>query len=519
MSEGGRHAGTLRGDVPADSTAGHKVDVLNMPAVARTQWLVLATLAAGVFLGALDQTVVVTALPAIIDDLHIPFTRLNDAAWIVTAYLLGYTVAMPLVGRMSDAYGRQAVMLGCLLLLGLTSVACGAARSLEWLIVARAVQAIGGGALLPVTLAVVGDLFPLERRSVLLGVVAGTAEAGGVLGPLWGAAVLERLSWHWIFYLNVPLVAALVLVLRRFPAPGRHSDSQPRIDYTGGALLGLGLGALALGLSRETSQGALFRIALGVIAASSLAAFVWHERRTDVPLIELRLFMRLSFTAGNLLSLMSGAALIVAMVDVPLYAAIVLQKSAVEGGLLLMRLMGGIPIGAVIGGVLTRRLGPAPAAVLGVLACGGGLAFLARWSPATSPDEMTRDLLLAGLGFGVQLAPITAVVVGWAGAARAGVAAALVTVMRMIGMLVGVATLTSWGLERFNGLVASLPLPLPVLGESAEATQQRIVEYQAAVLNASLTVFTELFSAAAVLCVAALVPALLLRLAPRTAYR
>lgn len=490
-----------------------------MASVARGRAVTLLALAAAVFLGALDQTVVVTALPAVIEDLQIPFNRLNDAAWIVSAYLLGYTVAMPLVGRMSDAYGRQQVMLVCLAMLGLTSIACGVAGSLEWLIVARGLQAVGGGALLPVTLAVVGDLFPAERRSVLLGAVAGAAEAGGVLGPLWGAAVLDHLSWRWVFLFNVPLVLALLALLWRWPAPARVGSGAVRVDYIGGALLGVGLGLLAVGLSRETNQGAAYRVALGIGATVALAAFVWRERATAEPLIDLTLFRTRPFAAGNVLSLLSGIALIVAMVDVPLYAATVLQLNAVDGGLLLMRLMVGIPIGAVVGGWLTRRIGPALTSAVGVAACGVGLALLARWRPDTSMDEMTRDLMLCGLGFGLQLAPITAVVVGWAGSARAGVAAALVTVMRMIGMLVGVATLTSWGLERFNSLVADLPLPLPALGEAAEVSQRRLEAYQRAILDASLTVFGEIFSAAALVCVIALLPALFLRLAPRAAYR
>jgi MFS family permease len=418
---------------------------------------------------------------------------------------------------MSDVYGRQTVMLVCLALLGVTSVACGLARGLDWLIVARGLQAIGGGALLPVTLAVVGDLFPPERRSVLLGAVAGTAEAGGVLGPLWGAAVLDHLSWRWVFYLNVPVVLAIVLVLLRAPAPSKTAARV--VDYTGAVLLGASLGALALGLSRETSQGGLVRLALGALALAALALFVRHERRAPEPLIELAMFRRLSFAAGNLLSLLSGVALIVAMVDVPLYSATVLQHSPVEGGLLLMRLMVGIPLGAIVGGWLMRGIGAAPTALGGVVACGVGLALLARWRPETSVDELTLELLLTGTGFGLQLAPITAVVVGWAGSARAGVASALVTVMRMIGMLVGVAALTSWGLERFNLLVADLPLPLPVLGEAAEISQQRMADYQRAVLDASLTVFNEIFSVAALVCVLALLPALLLRLPSRPAYR
>src|SRR5262249_54657732 len=151
--------------------------------------LTLAILFAAVFLGALDQTVVVTALPAVIDDLQIPFTRLNDAAWIVTAYLLGYTVAMPLIGRMSDAFGRQQVMLACLALLGLTSIACGAARSLEWLIAARGLQAIGGGGLLPVNLAVGGGPFSPEKRGRPPGAVGGAAGGRGGAGPAWGAGL------------------------------------------------------------------------------------------------------------------------------------------------------------------------------------------------------------------------------------------------------------------------------------------------------------------------------------------
>jgi len=154
-----------------------------------------------------------------------------------------------------------------------------------------------------------------------------------------------------------------------------------------------------------------------------------------------------------------------------------------------------------------------------VLAAGGGLVLLARWRPETSLDDLTGYLLLCGIGFGLQLAPITSVVVAWAGAPRAGVASALVTVMRMIGMLVGIATLTSWGLDRFSALVADLPLPLPVLGESAEVSQARIDAYQRAIVAASVNVFSETFTAAAVVCLVALIPALLLRLPARPAYR
>jgi MFS family permease len=349
-------------------------------------------------------------------------------------------------------------------------------------------------------------------------VVAAAAEAGGVLGPLWGAAVLSQFEWPWIFYLNVPLVALLLGALRFAPAPGApagHSLDRS-VDYLGGVLLGLSLGMLAIGLSQESARGWLPRVIFGGLAVAAAIGFVLRERRAASALVELRLFRRPAFSAANLVSLLSGVALIVAMVDVPLWSATILQHSAVEGGLLLMRMMAFIPVGAVLGGLLLRRIGPAATSCLGLAACAAGLWLLAQWRADTQSLQMTRDLALAGLGFGLQLAPLSAVVVTWAGAARAGVAAALVTVMRTIGMLIGVATLTSWGLDRFNGLVASLPLPLPALGEAAETTQQRLAEYQAAILEAGLTVFSEIFIAAASVCVIALLPALWLRL-PRHA--
>jgi MFS family permease len=460
-----------------------------------------------VFLGALDQTVVVTALPAIVEDLRIPLNRLDQAAWIVSAYLLGYTVAMPLVGRMSDVHGRQRSLVACLALLGLTSVWCATTRSLDGLIVGRGLQAIGGGAMLPIALGVVGTRGSVGQRVVGLGVVSAIAEAGGVLGPLWGALILGRADWPWVFWANVPVVIALVLVLRA-ARPVWSSSHQGRVDYVGAGLLGAGLGGVALALSRETPGGLLVRLAVGAGAVALLIALLVWEPRVREPLIDPRVFLSRRIAAASILSLLSGVALIVAMVDVPLYSATVLQRSPVEGGLLLMRMMALIPVGAVLGGLATRRLGPAVSASGGVAMSGAALALLAGWRPETTDLEMSAHLALGGLGFGLQLAPISSTVVAAAGASRAGVASALAVVMRTIGMLIGVASLTSWGLDRFNTLVADIPFP-------SEASAEKLAAFQSALLAAALTVFSEVFLAAAIVCAIALVPALLLRAASR----
>ena len=476
--------------------------------------VLLAVLGTGVFLGALDQTVVVTALPAIIRELEIPFTRLAEASWIVTAYLLGYTVALPLVGRLADVYGHVRLYLACLLVFALGSLLAGLARSLEALVVARAIQALGGGAILPVTLAVASDLFAEERRPLALGAIGALAEAGGVLGPLYGGVIAERLDWRWIFYLNLPVglaIVGLVLLGRGWRAePG---GARGVVDYPGALLLGLGLGALTLGLSQEGSQPGSRPISpeLVALALGAFVAFVAWERRAPAPLVDLALFRCAPFSAANLTNLLVGAALIVVLVDVPLWSATVLGRDPLAGGLLLLRLTLLIPVGALVGGVLTRWLGPRLTALLGLAAAGASLTLLAHWRPDTPELVLTGDLALGGLGFGLLVAPVTAVAVGWAGAARAGLASSLVTVQRMVGMMLGLAALTAWGLRRFQERVADLPLPLPEPGEAAEAFQQRVAAYQAGVLDATLATYQEVFLAGALVCLVAVAPALLLR--------
>src|SRR5438876_4532334 len=229
----------------------------------------------GVFFTALDQTVVVTALPQIITDLHIPITRLDHAAWIVSAYLLGFVVVMPLMGRVSDIHGRRRIFLLCLTIFGFGSILCGIAPilgnmldlgflrifqidtsspSLTLLIAARLIQAIGGGAIVPIAMAIASDFYGQERRGLALGIIGAVTEAGGVLGPVYGAVIVQRLGWQYIFYLNVPIVIALMIGAWFFIPRGKHLHE--KIDWLGALLLGLALTCLSLGLAQQgTSLG------------------------------------------------------------------------------------------------------------------------------------------------------------------------------------------------------------------------------------------------------------------------
>lgn len=242
--------------------------------VLSTRYSALVVIGA-VFLGALDQTVIVTVLPAVVTDLQIPFNRLDEAAWIVSGYLLGYTIALPLMGHFADARGHRRTFLVGIGLFTVGSIGCALAPSLAALIAARVIQAFGGGALLPVSIAIVTSRYEGERRSVAIGVIGAAAEAGGVLGPLWGALIVQHLDWRWIFWLNAPFGLFLFAFAARTLAD--HRETAGRLDRIGAALGAGVLTGLILGLAREQIKVAGFdlRAALLVASVVGAAAFIW----------------------------------------------------------------------------------------------------------------------------------------------------------------------------------------------------------------------------------------------------
>jgi MFS family permease len=521
------------------------------------QRVALAVVALAVFLTALDQTVVVTALIDIVRDVQVPITALDRAAWIVSGYLLGYVIAMPLMGRVADVYGRRRVFIICLLIFGLGSLVSALAPvlggvdapdtstlvgwvlapfywlaqqaialgghvgvdasypALNVLVAGRFLQALGGGALVPVALAVASDAFGRERRGIALGIVGAVAEAGGVLGPMWGAWVTTALGWQWIFWLNLPVVALLIgagaLTL------GRAARMREPVDVAGALLFGAAIATLTLGLGAPSTQAGALSLganthvnpALVGVALALLAAFIALELRRRYPVVEVRLFRRAAFGAAALLSLLIGVALIAAMVDIPIFAATVLGWEPIASGLMLLRLTALIPVGALAGGWLTRWLGCRVPAAAGCLVTAAGLWLMHLWSVHVDELAITLATTLAGLGFGLVIAPITTSAVNAAGAGRAASASAVVTVLRMVGMIVGLAALTAWGLAYFKALVAGYPLPAQRAGESAADFAARVqVYFDHVVVVAAHQVYTQVFAAAAVLCALAALPAL-----------
>lgn len=439
--------------------------------------LILAVVAFGVFVAADDLTVVSTMLRQIIYDLEIPLPEgLNDAAWIVNAYLIAYVVVMPFVGKLSDMFGRRTVYIGAFTLFLLGSIWIPLAPNLTWFIVGRVITALGGGAMVPVAMAVIGDVYEPKKRAGAMGILGTIDTAGWVWGPLYGALLVRYLSWQWQFYLNIPLsligIAAAYIVLRDLPAPNKRIP----LDWVGLALLSTALIALniallgsgdvsaaggfaALPTEQPTNNSPLY-YGLALVA---FLIFLFRERRTDTPFIDLSLFRNPNFSSAVLINFFIGFILIIAMVNVPLVVNLLefnLEQAALDSGKLLTAMTVAMAIMAYVGGQLTERFSYRPTVLLGLLAAfiGFGLMGL-TWEVTTPYNQMAWQLAILGCGFGLVISPIGTAVVNAAGDDERGVASSLVIVLRLMGMSVGLSGLTAWGLERFNTLRTQIELP------------------------------------------------------------
>ncbi len=453
--------------------------------------LILAVICLGIFVAALDQTVIYGALPDMMTDMRLPVTKLDQAAWIVVGYLLGYTFVMPLMGRVSDVYGHGRIYILSLLIFMLGSAFVALATNLQWMVGARILQAIGGGAVVPVAMAIVGDVFTGRSRAVALGIIGAAVEAGGAVGPLYGAALTQFWGWQWIFWINLPISLMVILVVFLFLGPSPRARG--KIDYIGGFLLAAALALLSLGLSQLSGQPFFF-------AASLLffGFFVLREVRVSNPLIKLSMFKNITFSTANVTNLFTGAALIIAMVNIPLMTNTIMGGSALEGGLRLLRLTVMLSAGAIIGGFLCKRFGYRLPTILGLILSGIGFLFMSRWTLVTADPQMTFHLAIGGFGFGLVIAPLATAVMDSVGEEQRGIASSLVVMMRTIGMIIGLSAITSWGMGRFQLITAGMPLT-----EIMAAPEQ--------LTGSLLALFLDFFRASVGICLVAILPALWLR--------
>jgi MFS family permease len=558
--------------------------------------LPLASLA--VAFAAADTYVVVLCLPDMMASVGLSIDQLQRAAPILSGFLLGYVAMLPLIGRIADVRGRPPVLIGSLVLFGFGSLVTAAAYDLPSLVAGRFLQGVGGGGLVPVTLALVADLYPADRRSVPLGIVGAVQELGSVVGPLYGAAILAISDWRWIFWINLAVAGVLALLARGRPArsgvrrrpdllglllvaaflaglllvmrqPTRLTTSvtwgAPFVPFgnaepTGWHLwwspIGIGVVIIALALAAWVASGSdrrrrlvdvsawraalkeadlggalLLAVVLGgiiltfatadpqvqvisaagpwllAVSAVALGLLVRHLRRARHPLIPGDALRARPAWASLVTSFFIGSALIAVLTDVPIFArATVYADSQTKAALVLVEFLVALPIGAVIGGLLCRRLANGVVAAAGMVLAAAGIWSMSLWG-ATSLHHLTSSVSLAaaGLGFGLALAPVNNALLAHTPAAVHGVSSALLVVARMVGMLVGISGLTTLGLRRYYAASDRIPSPHEVCG----GLSTRCSAYTDQLRDAALQQLHVVFVGAALCALVAAVVALL----------
>ncbi len=411
--------------------------------------MMLATL-----LAALDQTIVATALPQIVSDLG----GFDQLSWVVTAYLIASTVTIPLYGKLSDLYGRRRLMAASIVLFVAGSLLCAIAGSMTELVLARALQGLGAGGLIPLSQAAIADLFPPRERGRYLGFIGAMWAVAAVAGPLLGGTLTDHASWRWIFWINLPLGAlALAVVLRNMPAAGERRHHA--IDWTGGAVLSVGATALLLacawgGTTYPWASAPVVLTGLGGVAL--VALFVAVERRAAEPLLPLHLFRIKDLTVATLGCLVIGAVLFGVTVYVPVYVQSVLGASATASGVILMPMaLTWVVVVFFVGQLITRtgRYKVFPLAGSLLVLC--GLGVLTQVDVDTSRLVVGGALSILGFGMGISLQPYLLAGQNAVGPGEIGVATSSMQFARSMGGSLAVAVLGALLANRLAAELAS----------------------------------------------------------------
>ena len=453
-----------------------------------SRWSLLAVFGIGVFLAGLELMITATALPSILldlartDELGKPaFSELRHASWIVNGYLLAYVVAMPLAGRIADVWGARRLFLGALLVFIAGSLVAGRGQTIDELIIGRVIQGIGGGILVPVGTAAASHLFEGHDRPRALGIIGALTFLGMAAGPFIGAAILggfnvggglDRLdvpevsairdaltpAWRWVFYVNVPIGLAALLVAWAASHGWETARRRARIDLAGAVVWSVALaGALvATTLIGVTDLGGPDPVWVGGLLAiaaivATLLTIVRGLRLGD-PFLDPRLFSRAAFSSAALVSLLTGFAFATAIIGGAVFVDRVLYGGPDDQRYALGALAGATAIGALISGFAVRVLSLRLVTLIGLGLCAAALWLMGQWTPAVTISTVAAVLGGFGLGFGLTVTPRSTAAVESAGRASFGMASAIVTVARMIGMAIGVAVLTAYGSTQIDRL-------------------------------------------------------------------
>lgn len=412
----------------------------------RQKIIVMMAVMSGLFLAALDQTIVGTALPKILQE----FNSLDKLSWVVTAYLLTSTISVPIAGKLSDLFGRRRLLMIGIVVFVLSSLLCGAAQNIEQLIAFRALQGIGGGVLFANAFAIIGDLFDARERGKWQGLFGAVFGLSSLVGPLLGGYLTDgnnllgiTTNWRWTFLINVPVGILSFSLIARF-MPTIIAKANAVIDYLGAILLSIGLGSLvlatSLGGTKDWAWDSPQILGLLTLAVVGTVAFIFAERRAPEPLLPLRFFKNSIFNVVSILFLLFGMAFFGAIIYIPTFAQQVLNFSATNSGVILLPMVLGLTVSSIIVGQLVNKTGKYKVFIIAGLAIATlGVFTLTSLDVHSQYWDLAWRMGLAGLGLGAAMPIFNLAVQNALPQQDLGVASSSVQLFRSIGGTVGLA--------------------------------------------------------------------------------
>lgn len=403
------------------------------------KWYVMAAVAMSIFLGTIDGSIVNVALPTLVRELDTDFATVQ---WVVLAYLLVQTTLMLSVGRLGDMVGKKSIYTGGVVAFTVGSVLCGLSPDVYWLIGFRVIQAVGAAMAMALGFAIVTEAFPARERGKALGIIGTTVSIGVVSGPMMGGLLIDTLSWHWIFFVNLPVGIVGTVMAIRF-IPDIKPTGKQTFDYWGALTMFISLLALLLGLTLGQSYGfSDYRmLALFAIWFIFLIIFLLIEWFTDQPMIDLSLFRNSLFSINIINGFLSFVAIAGTFILLPFYLEDVLGYNTLQTGFMLAVIPIALGITAPLAGIASDKVGPRPITVLGLIFLVIGYLTTSTLNTETTTMGYLWRLLPVGIGMGIFQSPNNSAVMGTSPAEKLGVTSGLLSITRTLGQTTGIATL------------------------------------------------------------------------------